>query len=153
MPIGVRASLSLHARSVTDARATPELWRRAPPFLTHAAPPRCAPYRAGLREGRSSSLAHCPEGLLRRMPRLSGCLITYALRSVYASSGPWDVMRMQVSRKKMLLEHLVVHKMGKGGGAAAGAAAAGAAGNDLKQSELDDILRYGAMVSNCGHRV
>ena len=39
---------------------------------------------------------------------------------------------LQVSRKKMLLEHLVVRKMGAAG--------------DLKQSELDDILRYGAQV-------
>ncbi|GIL52295.1 hypothetical protein Vafri_8203 [Volvox africanus] len=39
---------------------------------------------------------------------------------------------MQVSRKKMLLEHLVVRKMSSG------------AGGELKQSELDDILRYGA---------
>jgi hypothetical protein len=42
------------------------------------------------------------------------------------------VCRTQVSRKKMLLEHLVVRKMGAAG--------------DLKQSELDDILRYGAQV-------
>ncbi|EFJ45932.1 hypothetical protein VOLCADRAFT_30242, partial [Volvox carteri f. nagariensis] len=39
---------------------------------------------------------------------------------------------MQVSRKKMMLEHLVVRKMSSGGG------------GELKQSELDDILRYGA---------
>ncbi|GLI68202.1 hypothetical protein VaNZ11_012548, partial [Volvox africanus] len=39
---------------------------------------------------------------------------------------------MQVSRKKMMLEHLVVRKMSSG------------AGGELKQSELDDILRYGA---------
>lgn len=36
---------------------------------------------------------------------------------------------MQVSRKKMVLEHLVVRKMGAG------------AQGDLKQSDLDDILR------------
>lgn len=37
---------------------------------------------------------------------------------------------LHVSRKKMLLEHLVVRKMN--------------AANDLKQSELDDMLRWGA---------
>lgn len=36
---------------------------------------------------------------------------------------------MQQSKKKLLLEHLVVRKMNRG---------------DLKQEELDDILRYGA---------
>ena len=39
--------------------------------------------------------------------------------------------RMQVAKTKLILEHLVVRKMGGAGG--------------LKQSELDDILQYGAM--------
>ncbi|KAG2452365.1 hypothetical protein HYH02_002611, partial [Chlamydomonas schloesseri] len=47
---------------------------------------------------------------------------------------------MQVSRKKMMLEHLVVRKMSYSGGAGGG----GGGGGELKQSELDDILRYGA---------
>ncbi|KAG1665916.1 hypothetical protein FOA52_004505 [Chlamydomonas sp. UWO 241] len=42
---------------------------------------------------------------------------------------------IQTSKKKLLLEHLVVRKMGRGGEGGGGA---------LKQSELDDILRYGA---------
>jgi len=43
---------------------------------------------------------------------------------------------LQISRRKMLLEHLVVHKLGAKGNAASA--------SKLKQSELDDILRYGA---------
>lgn len=37
---------------------------------------------------------------------------------------------MQQTKAKMMLEHVVVSKMGKA--------------TDLKQDELDDILRYGA---------
>lgn len=47
---------------------------------------------------------------------------------------------MQQTRKKVLLEHLVVRKLGGGGGGH------GAAGGELKQGELDDILRFGAQV-------
>ena len=49
----------------------------------------------------------------------------------------------QVSRKKMMLEHLVVRKMSYAGGGGPGG---GGGGGELKQSELDDILRYGAQV-------
>jgi chromodomain-helicase-DNA-binding protein 4 len=38
---------------------------------------------------------------------------------------------MAASKKKLVLEHVVVQRMG-------------AAASDLKQAELDDILRYGA---------
>ncbi len=57
---------------------------------------------------------------------------------------------MQTSRKKIILEHLVVRKLGTGGGGAGGAggregAAGGSADVKLKQSELDDILRWALM--------
>eukprot|EP00798_Chlamydomonas_sp_ICE-L_P016466 gene16466-22688_t len=47
---------------------------------------------------------------------------------------------MQVSKKKMIMEHLVVRKMPGAKSAGGGTGA----GGELKQSELDDILRYGA---------
>lgn len=37
---------------------------------------------------------------------------------------------MQQSKRKLMLEHVIVEKMG--------------AGADLRQDELDDLLRYGA---------
>ena len=50
---------------------------------------------------------------------------------------------MQTSRKKIILEHLVVRKLGAGGGGAGGGGGreSGSADVRLKQSELDDILR------------
>lgn len=54
------------------------------------------------------------------------------MRAVTASALPPPYL--QVSRKKLVLEHLVVRKMGDAGGS-------GKAGQALKQSELDDILR------------
>ena len=58
---------------------------------------------------------------------------------------------MQTSRKKLVLEHIAVRKMGKSGATGGGADGAGGEGGGgsgggragLKQSELDDILRYG----------
>ena len=38
---------------------------------------------------------------------------------------------MQQSKSKLLLEHVIVEKMG--------------GGRDLRQDELDDVLRYGAV--------
>ena len=51
---------------------------------------------------------------------------------------------IQTSCKKLVLEHLVVRKMGTGGssgGGGGGGQAEGGGGKGLKQSELDDILR------------
>ena len=49
---------------------------------------------------------------------------------------------IQTSCKKLVLEHLVVRKMGTGGASGGGGQAeGGGGGKGLKQSELDDILR------------
>ena len=49
---------------------------------------------------------------------------------------------IQTSCKKLVLEHLVVRKMGTGGTSGGGGQAeGGGGGKGLKQSELDDILR------------
>ena len=47
---------------------------------------------------------------------------------------------MQTSRKKMVLEHVVVRKLGSSSGVGA-ERGGGGSGGGLKQSELDDILR------------